>query len=62
MKHLTTSKGLNDILETVKLHFGLLTEAQTNHGTTPTLSLECALGESNNLGTSQSKRLPWLTD
>lgn len=56
IKHLTTSKGLNDILETVKLHFGLLIEEQTNRDTPPTLSLEYTVGESNSLGTWYSKR------
>lgn len=57
MKHLTTSKGLNDILETVKLHFGLLIDVQTNRDTLPTLSLEYTPGESNNLGTFIQKDL-----
>lgn len=56
MRHLTTTKGLNDILETVKLHIVLLTEVQTGHDTPCTLSLEYTLGKSNNLGTVYPKR------
>lgn len=62
MQHLTTSKGLNDILETVTLHFGLLPEVQTNHATPSTLSLEYAPDERSNFGTLDSKGLFWLTD